>query len=75
MELNPSYLKKILIGHKHKVMSKVKGYTEKIFTQDEVNDILESIEDMVGDLSWEYDRMSSSGQETYDKLDKYLQNL
>jgi len=54
---------------------KVKGYTEKIFTQDEVNEILESIEDMVGDLVWEYDRMSSSGQETYDKLDKYLQNL
>ena len=47
---------------------KVKGYTEKIFTQDEVNEILESIEDMVGDLGWEYDRMSSSGQETYDKL-------
>lgn len=54
---------------------KVKGYTEKIFTQDEVNEILESIEDMVSDLGWEYDRMSSSGQETYDKLDKYLQNL
>lgn len=54
---------------------KVKGYTEKIFTQYEVNEILESIEDMVGDLGWEYDRMSSSGQETYDKLDKYLQNL
>lgn len=54
---------------------KVKGYTEKIFTQDEVNEILESIEDMVGDLGWEYDRMSSSGQETYEKLDKYLQNL
>lgn len=56
-------------------MSKVKGYTEKIFTQDEVNDILESIEYLVGDLGWEYDRMSSSGKETYDKLDKYLQNL
>jgi hypothetical protein len=33
---------------------KVSGYTEKIFTQDEVKDILsESIEDMVGDLGWE----------------------
>ena len=56
-------------------MSKVKGYTEKIFTQDEVNDILESIEDMVGDLGWDYDRMSSSGKQTYDKLVNYLENL
>ena len=51
---------------------KVKGYTEKIFTQDEVNQILENIEDMVGDLGWDYDRMSSSGQETYDKLCELL---
>ena len=26
------------------------------------------IKDLVEDLGWEYDRMSSSGQETYDKL-------
>ena len=56
-------------------MSKVKGYTEKIFTQDEVNDILESIEDMVGDMGWEEQRMSSSGVETYNKLVNYLENL
>jgi len=56
-------------------MSKVKGYTEKIFTQDEVNDILESIEEIVGDLGWDYDRMSSSGKQTYDKLVNYLENL
>ena len=54
---------------------KVKGYTEKIFTQDEVNDILESIEDMVGDLGWDYDRMSQSGQETYDKLVNFVESL
>ena len=54
---------------------KVKGYTEKIFTQDEVNDILSSIEEKVGDLGWDYERMSSSGQETYDKLVKYLESL
>ena len=54
---------------------KVKGYTEKIFTQDEVNDILSSIEEKVGELGWDYERMSSSGQETYDKLVNYLDNL
>ena len=27
---------------------------------------------MVYDLGWEYDRMSSSGQETYDKLTELL---
>lgn len=54
---------------------KVRGYTEKIFTQDEVNEILQTIEDMVGDLGLDYDCMSSEGQEAFDRLDKYLDNL
>lgn len=54
---------------------KVKGYTEKIFTQDEVNDILSDVESYVCDLGWEYERMSSSGKETFDKLINYLENL
>jgi len=54
---------------------KVSGYTEKIFTQDEVKDILSEIIDMVDDLGWEHQRMSTSGQETYDKLCDYLENL
>ena len=54
---------------------KVKGYTEKVFTQDEVNEILQTIEDMVGDLGLDYDCMSSKGQEAFDRLDKYLENL
>ena len=54
---------------------KVSGYTEKIFTQDEVKDILREIIDMVDDLGWEHQRMSTSGQETYDKLWDYLENL
>ena len=29
---------------------------------------LEKIEDLVYDLGWDYDRMSSCGRETYDKL-------
>lgn len=54
---------------------KVSGYTEKIFTQDEVKDMLDTIIDMVDDLGWEHQRMSTSGQETYDKLWDYLENL
>ena len=30
--------------------------------------MLADIKDLIKDLGWEYDRMSSSGQETYDKL-------
>ena len=29
--------------------------------------------DMIDDLGWEYDRMSSSGKETYDKLTELLE--
>lgn len=54
---------------------KVSGYTEKIFTQDEVNDILNEISEMVGDLGWEEQRMSQSGKYTYNNLVKYLENL
>jgi hypothetical protein len=34
--------------------------------------MLADIKDLIGDLGWEYDRMSSSGQETYDKLCELL---
>ena len=30
---------------------------------------------LIEDLGWEYDRMSSSGQEAYDKLAKYLEDI
>ena len=29
---------------------------------------------LIEDLGWEYDRMSSSGKEAYDKLAKYLED-
>ena len=54
---------------------KVKGYTEKVYNQNEIKDLIDSIEELVGDLGWDYERMSSSGQETYDKLVKYLESL
>ena len=28
--------------------------------------------ELIGDLGWEYERMSSSGKETYDKLTELL---
>ena len=54
---------------------KVSGYTEKIFTQDEVNDILTEIIELVEDLEFDYQRMSQSGKEIYNNLRNYLDNL
>jgi argininosuccinate lyase len=54
---------------------KVSGYTEKIFTQDEVKDILQEINSMVDDLAWDIDRMSQSGRKTYSDLTNYLDSL
>ena len=54
---------------------KVSGYTEKIFTQDEVKDILDEINSMVDDLEFDYQRMSQSGKEIYNNLRNYLDNL
>lgn len=33
-----------------------------------MNGNLTDIRELIEDLGWEYDRMSQSGQETYDKL-------
>ena len=54
---------------------KVSGYTDKIFTQDEVKDILMEITDLVEDLEFDYQRMSQSGKEIYDNLISYLDKL
>jgi|TARA_B110000971_G_scaffold122739_1_gene125723 hypothetical protein len=54
---------------------KVSGYTDKIFTQDEVKDILMEITNMVEDLEFDYQRMSQSGKEIYDNLINYLDKL
>ncbi len=34
--------------------------------------ITQQIFKLIDDLGWEYDRMSSSGRETYDKITKLL---
>ena len=51
------------------------GYTDKIFTQDEVKDILMEITNMVEDLEFDYQRMSQSGKGIYDNLINYLDKL
>ena len=56
-------------------MSKVRGYTEKLYTQDEIKDLIDSIEELVGDLGWDYDRLSQSGRETYDRLANFVETL
>ena len=54
---------------------KVKRYTEKVYAQNEIKDLIDSIEELVGDLGWDYDRLSQSGQETYDKLVNFVESL
>ena len=46
--------------------------TDKIYTQDEIQNLLTAIIHLVDDLNWDYDRMSSSGKETLDKLHDLL---
>jgi hypothetical protein len=44
----------------------------KIYTQDDIQDLLTAITHLVDDLNWDYDRMSSSGKETLDTLSELL---
>ena len=40
----------------------------RIFTQDEIQDLLEDVQNLIGDLSFDYDRLSQSGKQTYNEL-------
>jgi hypothetical protein len=64
-----------LVEQNNIMAGKVSGYTDKIFTQDEVKDILMEITNMVEDLEFDYQRMSQSGKEIYDNLTNYLDKL
>ena len=46
-----------------------KDFKELVVT---VNAANKELKDLVDDLYWDYDRMSSSGQETLDKMAKLL---
>lgn len=41
---------------------------EKIYTQDEIQDLLKDIIPLVSDLGWDYERMSRGGKDIYDEL-------
>lgn len=36
---------------------------------------MKEIVKLIDDLSWDYDRLSTSGQETFDKLQNILKNI
>jgi hypothetical protein len=40
----------------------------RIFTQDEIQDLLEDVINLIDDLSFDYDRLSQCGKQTYDEL-------
>lgn len=40
----------------------------RIFTQDEIQDLLEDVQHLVSDLGFDYARLSNSGREVYDEL-------
>ena len=42
---------------------------------DKYKTALKELLPLVGDLGWEYERMSRSGQETLDSIDKVFENL
>ena len=44
----------------------------RIFTQDEIQDLLEDVQNLIDDLSFDYDRLSQSGKQTYDELHNKL---
>lgn len=41
---------------------------DRIFTQDEIQELLEDVQNLVSDLGWDYDRMSDSGREVWREL-------
>jgi hypothetical protein len=41
---------------------------DKIYTQDEIQDLLQDIRGLVTDLGFDYERLSKSGKEIYDEL-------
>ena len=41
---------------------------KKIYTQDEIQDLLEDVRSLVSDLGWDYERLTKGGQGIYNEL-------
>ena len=41
---------------------------DRIFTQDEIQDLLEDIQNLIDDLGFDYQQLSPAGKQTYDEL-------
>jgi len=48
------------------------GFEDRIFTQDEIQDLLEELQILVFHLGEEYERLSRSGKDTYDEICELL---
>jgi hypothetical protein len=44
----------------------------KIYTQDEIQDLIQDLRGLVSDLGFEYERLSRSGKNIYDELCELL---
>lgn len=44
------------------------GFEGKIFTQDEIQDLLEELQTLVFNLGDDYERLTRSGKDSYDDL-------
>ena len=40
-----------------------------------INERLKRLLELIDDLNWDYDRMSSSGQETMDKINQIIKEI
>jgi len=46
----------------------IKSMENKIYTQDEIQDLLQDVRGLVTDLGWDYDRLTLGGKNIYDDL-------
>ena len=44
------------------------GFENKVFTQDEIQDLLEELQTLMFHLGEDYERLTRSGKDTYDDL-------
>jgi len=48
------------------------GIDDTLYTQDEIQDLIQELRGLVSDLGFEYERLSRSGKDTYDEICELL---